>query len=390
MGENGKHREPGAEGQVLAELSNGDRVRRFYKGIILDFAGKRKTVSTSVLNGGSREDLAGVFNYNCLAEEMAVALHEETYEKELRANAKSLGLPPDAVTGLSTAAWMEMASVQRETFRDLEICAVVTGGVDANATRVCDPASYYEESGDYHRLEPGTINILLHFNCNMPIGTLTRAMTTAVEAKVTAVEELLIGSRYSSGLATGSGTDGLILVCDAESDNYLTDAGEHGKLGELIGIVVKRAVKDSLYRQTGAGAPRQHKLTVRVQRYGITEGSLWEFYEKNRELFRWEETPGQDFDIRRMEYVLDAINGNSTVVVWASLYVHILDQLEWGMLEWAEALRETKAISVQLWERMDVGRTPLLYEVNPLRDVLDELVRQMMYVILVLILKIQV
>lgn len=369
---------------ILAKLSNGDIVRRYYKGIIVDFAGNRRVLSTSLLNGGVRDDLGCVFNYNCLADEEICQLHEDTYEKELAANARNLNLKPEKTTGLSTAAWMELASVKTIEFEDLNVTAIVTGGIDTNATRVCDRASYYEKMGEYHRIKPGTINIILHINCALPAGTIARTLVTCSEAKAVAVEELMIGSKYSHGLATGSGTDGTIVICDMDSQNMLTDAGEHAKLGEMIGDAVKAALKDALHKQTGACPSRQHKLLVRCQRYGITIGVLWDFYINNKELFNSYEKC-KDMNIRKFEHILMSYNGNSTVVTWISMYLYILDQMEWKMLEWAEGIRETKYLASYLWEHMGLKNLTCDYCINREKDTVLELVEQLKYIIIVFI-----
>ena len=377
-------------GVILAKLSNGDVVRRYYKGIIIDFAGNRKVAGTSILNGGCRDDLNSVFNFNCLAEEMSCELHEDTYENELKSNARSLGLNPDKTTGMSTAAWMEMASVVSKKYKELEVTAIVTAGIDTNGTRVGDPASYYEEAGVFHLIKPGTINILLHINCNLPYGSMNRAIMTSAIAKAVACEELFLGSVYSTGLATGSGTDGIIVVCDNESENCLTDAGEHSKLGELIGIAVKEATKGALYKHTGAGPARQHKLLVRGKRYGISTGSLWEYYINHKELFNKYENTDDIMNIRKFEKTLDDYNGSSSIVVFTSLYVHILDQLQWKMIEWAEAVRETKNIAVNFWNTMGIKDATFDFKIDYNNNITDELVDQFKYIIIVMIFKVDI
>ena len=63
----------------------------------------------------------------------------------------------------------------------------------------------------------------------MTPGCMARALVTATEAKTAAIQELMGGSLYSTGLATGSGTDNMMIIADAESENQLTYAGETRK-----------------------------------------------------------------------------------------------------------------------------------------------------------------
>lgn len=110
---------------------------------------------------------------------------------------------------------MNNAAICHERFQDLEVVTVCTGGVEGNAGRAGDPASYYEpqeESADERAekgggLEPGTINAMIFINRELLPGAMVTAVLTATEAKTAALQELEIPSRYSEGLATGTGTD---------------------------------------------------------------------------------------------------------------------------------------------------------------------------------------
>ncbi|MBE6014158.1 MAG: adenosylcobinamide amidohydrolase [Lachnospiraceae bacterium] len=377
------------KGEILITMSDGDRARRYYNGIIIDFSGPRKVVSTSLLNGGYREDLKAVFNFNCLAEEMACRIKQESYEKEIAANAEAIGLNPTEVSGLTTAAWMEKAAIEEETFKDITVMAIVTAGIDSNATRIGDPASFYEETGKFVPIEPGTINILLHLSCDLPAGALTKCITLSSIAKAVTCEELLLGSLYSHGFATGSGTDGIIVVANPESTVKLTDVGEHSKLGELIGRVTKKAVRKALYNQSGVCAARSHKIRARIKRYGLTTGTLWDYYENNKDLFISHNIDTSKISLPTFEKIFDEYDDNSTAVIWCSQYLMILDQLETGMIEWAEAYRETGHISKHFWEDLGLIDIALLYRPDSRLESVEELIDQMKYVLLVALFKVQ-
>lgn len=72
--------------------------------------------------------------------------------------------------------------------------------------------TWHERAGTYFEVMSGTINILLHIDADLAPGALVNALVTCTEAKTAAIQELLAPSRYSHGLATGSGTDGTIVV----------------------------------------------------------------------------------------------------------------------------------------------------------------------------------
>lgn len=176
----------------------------------------------------------------------------------------------------SSFASMENAAVASMSFKELTVTAIVTGGIETNGGRVGDPADFYRPLEKPDKF--GTINIMLVLDCDMPAGTLTRALVTCTEAKTVAIQELLEGSKYSNGLATGSGTDTTIIVANSESPLYLEGAGKHSKLGELIGRVVKQAVKEALDKQSGLNPQKQHDAFRRWKRFGVTPGSMWQLY----------------------------------------------------------------------------------------------------------------
>ena len=305
---------------LLHRFNNGDTLYRRQQSLIVSFSGPRGVLSTSPYNGGYRGDLKYVFNHDCKEAGLKnTPLKAPTYEEHMKLVATELGLDPLYSCGLSTAADMENVSIQSETYDDLTVTAVVTGGIDVNGGRVGDPADWHESSGVPVPVS-GTINIMLFIDAKLPEGTITRALITCTEAKTAALQELLAPSLYSSGIATGSGTDGTIIVSNPQSPVYLTYAGKHAKLGELIGHTVMKAVKEALYLQTGLCTAQQFDIFSRIARYGITRQSIFDM------------SPQAD------AYKLDALSKQRGFVVMTSLYVHLLDQLQWGLISPEDAL----------------------------------------------------
>ena len=317
---------------IIYKLSSGDCVHRYNKSIVIPFKGIRKVLSTSPSNGGYKENLTAVFNNDGNpGAGMACKLLAPTYEEHMRLIAAGLGLDPDKTAGISTAASMDNVSIKSESFEDLTVTAIVTGGVEVNGGRAGDPASYHERAGKAEMLKPGTINIILVIEANLPEGTMARALVTCTEAKTAALQELMAGSNYSTGLATGSGTDGTIIVCNPLSELSLTNAGKHSKLGELIGCSVKAAVKEALFLQTGLCPGYQHSILKRMKRYGVTEEKLWQYFcgkEAGNSIMK------ADFTHR-----LHMLEKEEGLVTLTSLLVHILDQLQYELLEPVEAVR---------------------------------------------------
>ena len=121
--------------------------------------------------------------------------------------------------------------------------AAVTGGIDSNGMCPGDPSSYYERNGAYEMLPPGTINVFIYINQNVTGGSHGPLNDDCSEGKSSGRSHLLLGSCYSEEIATGSGTDGMVIASAMEGELTLTDASGHSKLGELIGRAVRMAVK---------------------------------------------------------------------------------------------------------------------------------------------------
>lgn len=310
---------------LIHEFSSGDRVLLQEDTLVLHFAGTRRTVSTSVFNGGCREDLRAVFNHHLPPDKCTPdALPGGSVQNYFAHLSAGLNLPCDRTSGMLTAAKMENAVIRTATFRRLEVTAVVTAGVDINGGRAGDPAFYYEEDGRWEYLA-GTINIILYINANLPAHTLVRAIVTATEAKAAALAEVMAPSRYSSGIATGSGTDQIIAVANSQSPYLFTDAGKHSKLGELIGVTVKQGVRLALEKETGLNPKRQCSVLARLERFGITAEDFWQAAQKD------------GIKVLREPYLrkLEQLDRDENLVALTAGLLHLLDEYQWGLLSGA-------------------------------------------------------
>lgn len=214
---------------------------------------------------------------------------------------------------------MQNVCIETGSFRDITVTAIVTASPEVDGGRPGGPAEYYEEADPQ---KAGTINIMLHVNAGMSPGCMTRAVVTLTEAKTAAMQELMAGSLYFGGLAAGSGSDSVIVVSDGESPHHLTYAGGHSKLGELIGLTVKAAVTKGLEQHMNLTPETQHSVEARTRRCGLTAQRYWETA-KNRDC-------GLDGEAFKKE--LEKLDTRSDMVVPASLYIHLIDQVSWGLL----------------------------------------------------------
>jgi len=149
----------------------------------------------------------------------------------------------ESASFLFTGADMDNLAVKREKFKEMEVCALVTAGVKSNALRMS------KDSGRFY--EPGTINIILLPNMKLTPRAMTRAIISATEAKIVALQDLDIRSSYSPLVhqATGTGTDNIIVV--RGTGVRIDNTGGHSKMGELIAKAVYRGVKEAVFKQNG-------------------------------------------------------------------------------------------------------------------------------------------
>ncbi len=312
-------------------LPCGDQLSRDDRAIVIKLTGPRRVLSTSGLNGGCRENLHHLFNYSEVygSADERCAMRAPTYGQHLRLLAEELDLNPLTATGLSTAARMKYAKVNSKSYEDFSVTAIATAGIDVNGSRAGDPSIWHEKDGIPVPEKPGTINIMLFIDAFLSAGTLTRALVTCTEAKTAALQEVLAPSCYSQGLATGSGTDGTIIVSNLESTTRLTNAGQHSKLGEYIGGVVKSVVKEALVAENGFKNYACGSVLRRVGRFGINGKSLWELHQSingsgkmNQAIFMQK---------------LKKLDEDDWIISRVSLYAHLLDLLYWRLVGPAQA-----------------------------------------------------
>jgi adenosylcobinamide amidohydrolase len=346
---------------LIGKYYDGMELHREDKIVFAKFLSPHVVLSTSRSGGGYREDLTVLFNHQSC--EPAGHTHSKTlrgysdpdgYMKDICA---LHGLPFEESAALSTAANMRLVVVEEESYKDLTVVAAVTGGVEGNAGRAGDPASGFEGQDGYEAitrksgdgaeapsppvLNPahGTINTLLFISLPLTPGALVRTVMMAAEAKTAGLQELNVNSRYSDGLATGTGTDQIgVASMLKEGRTPLTSAGKHAKLGELIGLTVKRATKGVLVRQNGMTTDRQCSVKILLERFFVKDGYhrvSGEELAAYMATFLPKET-GELLIRNRKPIFHDPVN-----VAAVAAIVHLRDEFAWGILPpliWPEVM----------------------------------------------------
>ncbi len=310
---------------LIGKFYKAIEVHRSEKMIVVKFFTPHRVISTCRAGGGLRDDLDLIFNHQSCEPTGHI---RETHVQAVRDPAAYLqticlqnGLSENCAS-LGTAANMNCAAIKSETFRDLEVVAVCTGGVETNAGRAGDPASLYEMDGKFEAAgieakEPcGTINTILCINMELTPGAMVRSVMMATEAKTAALQNLNVNSCYSDGLATGTGTDQIAVASRLTGKTPLTGAGKHTKLGELIGRTVKMAVAGALELQNGITPLNRRSVLVHIERFGADEKGIKE---------------GMSVFLSKEQAALlmnnfDCINSDPITVAAAAALVHMRDK----------------------------------------------------------------
>lgn len=316
---------------LLGAYYNGVELHRAEKIIYTRFLTPHRVISTCRSSaGGLRDDLEYLYNHQSCepnGHNLSVELHRiainqpDAYREHI---ATRHGLPAALCATMGTAANMQAAAIAHETFRDLEVVAICTGGVETNAGRAGDPASYHEEDGDYVTLSTphaGTIVILLCISHELAPGTMVEAVTMTTEAKTATLQELNIPSCYSDGLATGTGTD-QVGIAARLGGIPLRGAQKHTKLGELIGRAVQTALRETLSRQNGLTPVGQCRSLALLRRLGAHEAGL------SAAICAY---LGHD-DAALLQRNLHVVLNDPPTVAAVAALLHLRDQFRWGVL----------------------------------------------------------
>ena len=359
---------------IIAQLPTGDQLHKYMRCLVVPFQGKRKVMSTSMHNGGYREDLTAIYNHD--VNPGVGRLDEHKYQdpdalKDFME--ESLGLDYHKTANMATIVSMEDAVISSRSYDELSVTAVATASAELNAIRVGQGATSYEKSGEYTMLRPETINIMVFTNADMTPGCMARTIVTATEAKTAVLQELIAGSNRTSEIATGTGTDNVMVVANPESDNLLTYGGGHGKLGELVGVTVMEAVRASLENHSGLSAKSQHSVLSRMARFGLSEEALIESYKAKDELM--------PLPLPQFIHNIHELSKKDEIVTLTSLYVHLLDQLSWGLISPKEAANGGSFIlsgmgnvyGLDLDIQIAVGNSTDQCKVNMLKNYMEQL-----------------
>lgn len=267
--------------EVLARLQSAT-VRRRGRFVVAELHGPHLVFSTSAKNGGQTDQVRYLVNHqSCEGSGHEARAHavtaggQDAYHDQV---CREIDVTPGEAAVMGTAANMNYTAIASERDADVIVTAVVTGGVQTNATCAGDPASWRETRDGVVKVPPvmGTINTMLLVDTPVTAAALTRTIVTMTEGKSAALQRLAVPSCASSDLATGTGTDQICVAAPIGDGPPLTSASPHMKFGEMVGLAVRRATMEALRWQNGLEPSYTRGLFHALGRYGVTEASIFD------------------------------------------------------------------------------------------------------------------
>lgn len=146
------------------------------------------------------------------------------------------------VVGMMTAASMSTLCIEHACVEGVDLTVLVTTGMN-NARRAGDKADVRQLLSKTE--EVGTINLILICSAKLTDAAMVEAVMVATEGKVAALQDAKVLSPISDRLATGTGTDAIVVV-SGDGPQEIAFCGKHLLLGEWIGRLVITAVTRSL------------------------------------------------------------------------------------------------------------------------------------------------
>ncbi|MDR0508324.1 MAG: adenosylcobinamide amidohydrolase [Candidatus Methanoplasma sp.] len=309
------------ERRTIREFPCGVSVHRQNRSLIVTLPSKNwRALSTGNFNGGFMSSPSAVFNTTSLggtAEYSMMGKPKEIHNRYSKECAKLVGLDPSSTVGLGTAAHMDNAAICSTESNGIEISMAITGGIMINGGRAGDPASYDEMERTYNK--NGTIVIILIINADLSDSALMGAMMTATEAKSRTLLKLMGKSLYSNGIATGSGTDQVAVLCNKKSRNKVIEHSNGSELAKAIRGCVEKTLAKALDDQTMMNTETQCNPYVMISRHKISELNC-------HDEIRY------PFKMKILQKALKQTSEDAKAAAAVSGALHIMDEMEWGLI----------------------------------------------------------
>jgi len=199
----------------------------------------------------------------------------------------------------------------------------------ANLGHALMRAGYKSQEGS------GEVVVVMVLEASVPVSTMARAAITVTEGITSAIQDL--GLRYDSISASGSLRQNLVIVRRRDSDVKVRGAGNHCKLGELIGASTIDSVKASAVKN-GVDSGFRRSLMLLLSEYGITAEDL---------------KPISGADGHPTDF--DKKNSDGMHIASVSAVLHIEDCIRWGLVPKEQGTAAGNAIICSCFGISDAG-----------------------------------
>lgn len=198
------------------------------------------TISSAFHNGGGLKKTRAILNVEVLKSCSDKYLHGNP-EAYIVDSSKRFGLN-ESFIGMVTAAAVENFSLVSEKNGELAVSVIATAADNEGNT-----CNFAESAGETINVQEnqGTINIIVVIDGNPTESCLAGTLITVTEAKMAALRELDIRSRFSGDEATGTVTDSIV-VAKTNKGAPIVYGGPASKLGQLVGCCARKAVKEAI------------------------------------------------------------------------------------------------------------------------------------------------
>lgn len=211
--------------------------------LMINLGGRRRVLSSAPQGGGLRS-ASHIINHQVDAN-LSMNGHFPEPAHYLRKLASQLNIGYHTV-GLMTAVPMTQLITSRVLAGELWIECFATVGV-TNAVRAGEWPLCLARRNETYSMRVGTINLILVTNGSLSTSAMVGAVQVATETKTGVLRDHTIPSWKGKDLATGTGTDAVVIACRLRGEGPLhTYSGTHTILGALVGRAVSRCISRGL------------------------------------------------------------------------------------------------------------------------------------------------
>ncbi len=211
--------------------------------LVISLGGLRRVLSSAPQGGGFRS-ASHIINHQVDANAGMNGYFPDP-ARYLRKLASQLSIGCHTV-GLMTAVPMTQLVTWRVSAGELWVECFATVGV-MNAVCAGEWPQYSAHRKETHSTRVGTINLILITNGSLSTSAMVGAVQVATETKTGVLRDHTIPSREGKDLATGTGTDAVVIACRLRGEGPLhTYSGTHTMMGALVGRAVFNCVSRGL------------------------------------------------------------------------------------------------------------------------------------------------